>query len=135
MKKFVATLVGALVALGCAQGAAKEKGREGKAMPRQPVYIDSVKAPAEVSAGKAFTVTVDGNLPTPAWKIADVDVKREGAKVQIVIWGELVNEGPSIQMLEPFTRQVEVPGLTPGQWTVEVSGHGGTKDEVKVTVK
>ena len=32
-------------------------------------------------------------------------------------------------------RKVEVPGLTAGQWTVEVSGHGGTKDEVKVTVQ
>lgn len=134
MKKIVASLMGALVALGCAQGAAKEKGREGQDMKRQPVYVDSVKAPTEISAGKTLEVMVDGNLPTPSWKIADVEVKKEGTTVHIVIWGELVNEGPSIQVLEPFTQKVEVPGLTTGQWTVKVSGHGGTEDEVKVTV-
>lgn len=135
MKKIVATLVSALVALGCAQGAAKEKGRDGKELRRQPVYVDSVQAPAEVPADKPFMVTVEGNLPTPAWRIADVEIKKENKTVHVVIWGELFNEGPSIQMLEPFTRKVEVPGLTAGQWTVEVSGHGGTKDEVKVTVQ
>ena len=135
MKKLIATLVGALVAVGCAQGAAKEKGRDGSPERRQPVYIDAVKAPAEIQSGKTLEVTVDGNLPTPAWKIADVEIKKEGSTVRIVIWGELEDEGPTIQMLEPFTRKVEVKDLTPGQWTVVVSGHGDTKDQVKVTVK
>lgn len=124
-------LLGAIVALGCAFSAKEAKGGPAD---RQPVYIDDVSAPASAAAGTDVTVTVSGNLPTPAWEITDVEVKKDAGHVTITIWGVLKDDRPGIQVLQPFSRAVPVEGLEPGNWTIEVVGHGGTGDKVQVHV-
>lgn len=132
MKKFLASVLGAVVALGCAH-APKEKESDAMA-DRQPMYVDVVQAPETVPAGQRVPVQIEGNKPTPAWELADVTVDRKGDHVTITVWGRLKDKGPVIQMLEPFSKTVEVEGLTAGTWTIEVKGHGGS-ESVRVRVE
>ena len=125
-------LLGALVALGFSYDS---KDAKGAPIERQPVYVDVVAAPATVPAGSAIEVKVNGNLPTPAWEIAEVAIEKGDRHVTITIYGELTTDAPGIQVLAPFSRTVPVSGLEPGNWTIEVVGHGGTGDKVQVQVK
>ena len=130
LKPFLAGLLGAVVALGCASTKARSNEAD-----RQPVYVDSVEAPATVPAGREFEVKVLGNLPNPAWEIVDVEVEKGDRRLTITLWGRAGSEGPVIQVLEPFEREVPVEGLAPGKWTIEVVGHGGTGEKVDVQVQ
>jgi hypothetical protein len=125
-------VLSALVALGCAFNS---KDAKGDPVDKQPVYVDDVSAPASAPSGAAVNVLVNGNLPTPAWEITDVDIQKDDRHVRITIWGVLKDERPGIQVLQPFTRTVPVTGLEPGTWTIEVIGHGGTGDKVQVQVQ
>lgn len=125
-------LLGALVALGCSFNS---KDAKGAPTDRQPVYVDDVAAPATVPAGAAIEVKVNGNLPTPAWEITDVEIEKGDRHVTITIYGVLTSDAPGIQVLAPFSRTVPVSGLEPGSWTIEVVGHGGTGDKVQVQVQ
>jgi hypothetical protein len=124
-------LLSAVVALGCAFSSKDAEAQPGE---RQPVYVDDIQAPASVKAGATVEVTVNGNLPTPAWEIENVEVKKDDHTVTIVLWGRLTTSNPGIQVLQPFTRKVPVPGLSPGTWVIEVLGFGDTGDRVQVQV-
>lgn len=130
MKKLLAGLLGAVVALGCAH--APKKG-EPAMSDRQPVYVDSVQAHA--AAGSAVELKIEGNLPTPAWELVDVQVEKHAHTLTVTVWGRQVNKGPTIQMLEPFSKTVTIKDLAPGKWTIKVVGHGGTGETVEVEVK
>ena len=80
-------------------------------------------------------VVVNGNLATPAWEISDVEIKKGDRTITITLWSTLTTEAPGIQVLEPFSRTVPVKDLSPGTWTIEVVGHGGTGDKVQVRVQ
>lgn len=133
IKSILAGALGAIVALGCAHA---PKQKEGESVAdRQPVYVESVRAPSTVKAGEPLELTIEGNLPTPAWRVDDVQVERSGQTVTVTVWARLVDKGVSIQVLEPITQKVTVPDLPAGQWTVRVKGHGDTEDTVQVKVE
>ena len=128
-----AGVMGAIVALGCAFSS--DKDAKGAPRDRQPVYVDDVAAPPSVKAGGTLEVVVNGNLATPAWAITDVEIKKGDRTVTITLWSTLTTDAPGIQVLEPFSRTVPVKDLSPGTWTIEVVGHGGTGDKVQVQVQ
>lgn len=126
-----ASLLSAVVALGWGFSPKEAKGDPGD---RQPVYVDEVHAPASAHAGATVEVKVTGNLPTPAWELEHVDVKKHGHTVTITLWGRRTTDNPGVQVLKPFTKTVPVSGLSPGTWTIEVIGHADTGDQVQVQI-
>lgn len=126
-----AGLLSAVVALGWGFSPKEAQADPGD---RQPVYVDDVQAPASVHAGATVEVKVSGNLPTPAWELEHVDVKKSGHTVTITLWGRRTGNNPGIQVLQPFTKTVPVSGLAPGTWTIEVIGHADTGDRVQVQI-
>jgi hypothetical protein len=131
--RLAAGLLAALVVLGCAAGF-KQKDKEVPGE-RQPTYVEHVEAPEQVSAGQPLTLVVTGSLPTPAWQITDVSFRKDGRHVLVTVWSELKNHNPTIEMIVPFKRTIEIPGLSAGHWVVEVRGHGETGDKVEVEVR
>jgi hypothetical protein len=126
---FLAGLMGAAIALA---GGARDA--EAAKPSGQPIYVDEVSAPATVSAGEVVDVTIEGNMPTPAWEIHNVQIERAAHKVTVTLWCRLKDHSPGIQMLAPVTRKVPIDKLAKGDWTIAVVGHNGTGGEVKVRV-
>lgn len=135
MKKsgWLAGVVGAVLALvGCAH--AQKPDEDGDA-PRRPAYVDTARAPATVKAGERLEVVIEGNLPDPAWELVDVEVERGHGRVLLTPWIRRTHGRPVMQVLVPFERKVSLEGLTAGTWTIEVHGHGGATESVRVEVQ
>jgi hypothetical protein len=120
--------MGILVAMHIFQGPSAPEGDA-------PVYLDGVIAPPDLVAGKPFDVEVGGNLPTPAYRLLEPSVSTAGHTVTIKLACKLEHKGPSIQMLQPFTKTVEIKGLKAGRWTIEAIAKGDQRVETVVQVK
>jgi hypothetical protein len=122
----------AIFSLGAATAcaaAAKKRGEE-RDVVRRVAYVDSVLAPARIRAGAVLDVIISGTMPDPSWTLDKADVQQKDGKVRIIPWTKRLHTEPTVQMLVSFAQQVEVKGLTPGHWEVEVEGFG---DEISTT--
>lgn len=86
----------------------------------EPLYPESIQAPDMAPAQRALTITVSGNLPTPAYEVLPPQVIVAPPLLRIQLGAKLKHTGPSIQMLQPFSVPVLLPPLPPGAYELVV---------------
>ncbi|MFO0981576.1 MAG: hypothetical protein U1E76_07450 [Planctomycetota bacterium] len=104
------------------------------------VYVTGVRAPAAILSGETLVATVQGNLPTPAWKLTDVEVAvvaaPRPARIQLTPRAQPPEPGViSVQMLQPFERKAEVKDLAEGSYLIVARGRDqGSRGNQRVEV-
>jgi hypothetical protein len=84
-------------------------------------YVRAVRAPRFVPAGTPVTLEVEGDFPTPGWRLLGF---RLDATAELVILA-LRLENPAAQVLKSYSSKVAVHGLAPGSHTLFVRGREG----------
>lgn len=85
----------------------------------QKVIVDSFTV-AESEKMGAVEVLLSGQLPSPAYTIERVDVKRRGKVIEITPWMRYDPNKIVIMMTIPYTRRVSVEGLDEKTYTIRV---------------
>ena len=86
----------------------------------EPLFPEAIQAPDMAPANRPLTITVTGNLPTPAYEVLPPQVTVTPPTVHIRLGAKLKHSGPSIQMLQPFSVPVQLPPLAAGAYELVV---------------
>jgi hypothetical protein len=106
-----------------AEGGGQTENAKAPSVAGELVYVTKVQAPFALLEGDVLTVTLAGNLPTPAWKLSGVDVSVDprAGRIRLTPRATPPAEGTmSIQVLQPFDTKAEVKGLAAGSYTLQV---------------
>jgi inhibitor of cysteine peptidase len=84
-------------------------------------YVDSVEV---VAADGDYHVVVHGHYPDACTTTEDIRQEIEGQTIKVTICTTKPEDAVCAQMLTPFEETValDVEGLSPGQYTVQVDG-------------
>ena len=90
----------------------------------QKVYVDPVEPQQVVAATDQLKVTVQGNLPSPAYKFERFDVTVKKDVIEITPLAQHDPDKVVIQVLVRFAQVCEVKNLKPGIYQIKVNGRG-----------
>lgn len=123
----------ALGAVAACAAVPKKRGEEPETV-RRAAYVDSVLAPAHIRVGEVLDVIISGNMPDPSWTLDQAEVQQGEGVVRIIPWIKRIHTEPTMQMLVSFAQQVEVKGLSAGQWEIQVESFGDETSTAAVEV-
>jgi hypothetical protein len=97
----------------------QSEGRMKVASGLQKAIVDSFTVAESPKMG-AVEILLSGQLPSPAYTIERVDVKRNGKVVEITPWMRYDPNKIVIMMTIPYTHRVSVEGLDEKTYTIRV---------------
>lgn len=98
----------------------QSEGRMTSTSGLQKAIVDSFTV-ADSKKEKAVDVLLSGQLPSPAYTIERVDVKRRGQVIEITPWMRYDPNKIVIMMTIPYTHRVSVDGLNEKSYTIRVA--------------
>ncbi len=91
-------------------------------------FIKSIRGPESVEVGKQFTIEVDAEWPTPAWKHTDTKVHiDENTKTIVVDYYGQSAPGMAIMVIKPFSFSQKLAVPAKGEWIIRIRGRSGDK--------
>lgn len=96
----------------------------------EPPFISKIILPDATEPGTEVTIGLQGNWPNPSWKHEKTDIDVDSTKEKIVIsYLGTSGGGLAIQVLEPFTAEINVSIPKAGKWDIIVKGRGNDQQE------
>lgn len=114
------SIILAVFLTGCASGETGEEPATGN-----PAFVDHVTVEMQ---GEHHYARVEGNYPDSCSRVSKVDQEFDGSTFNISLYVDQPEDMMCAQMLSPFYVNIllEVGGLMPGEYTVDVNGVVGS---------